>query len=122
MKLASVVAVLLGLGMIALADDAAPKHGHDGIGGQIVKVDGANVIIKKHARGDEVAKEVTVVTDDKTVVTIDKKDAKVADLKADLYVYVMPAEGTATKIVASTEKPKFGGGHHDGAESKPADK
>jgi hypothetical protein len=66
--------------------------------GTVVKVDGANVVVK--AGGNEV----TVVTDDKTVVTLDGKEAKVADLKADMHVVVTPAEGTATEIKAKSPK------------------
>jgi hypothetical protein len=113
MKLATLLALVAVMGLVGVvvAADApkeAPKDkpAHDmGIRGKIVKVEGANVVVKTWARGGE-GKEVTVVTDDKTVVTIDEKDAKVADLKADLFVRITPAEGTAQKIVASTKAPE----------------
>ncbi len=74
--------------------------------GQITKVDGAKITVKVQGRGPNAeAKEVEVATDEKTVVTLDEKEAKVADLKADMYVTVTPAEGTATKIVATTKAP-----------------
>jgi len=66
--------------------------------GKVVKVDGANVVVKTYL------KEVTVATDDKTVVTLDGKEAKVADLKAGMYVVVTPAEGIATEIKATSPK------------------
>ncbi len=104
MNLLAVTCVLGIVGALVIAEDASPKPKFDGVRGQIVKVDGANVTIKTWAgRGGE-AKEVVVATDDKTVVTIDEKEAKVADLKADMFVMVTPAQGTATKIVASTKK------------------
>jgi hypothetical protein len=104
--LSSIVLVLaiVGLtGVAALAQDT-PKEAPTAkpLMGAVVKVDGAKVTIKS-GRGDAV-KETVVVTDDKTVVTIDGKDAKVADLKADLRVAVTPAEGVATKIEAKTPK------------------
>jgi len=73
--------------------------------GQVASVDGAKIVVKTRGRGGAEGQEVTVTTDDKTAVTIDGKEAKVADLKADLYVTVTPAEGTATKIEASTKAP-----------------
>ena len=75
-----------------------------GLNGAVVKVDGKNVIIKS-GRGDT-AKEVTVVTDDKTKVIIDDKAAKLDDLKADMRVLVLPETGTATKIIVM---PNMGG-------------
>lgn len=105
-KILSVVAVLGLVGML-FAQDAASRPAR-GLMGQITKVDGAKITVKPMARPNatEAPKEVVVTTDDKTVVTLDGKDAKVSDLKADLYVRVTPADGTATKIVATTEKPQ----------------
>jgi hypothetical protein len=109
MRIASLLAVagILGLAGVALAD-AASKPMRDGIGGKIVKMDGANITIKCHGQDGN---EVVVTTDDKTVVTIEGKDAKVADLKVDLHVWVTPKEGMATKIVASTKMPMPDGLH-----------
>jgi hypothetical protein len=113
MKLANLLAVvaILGLAGMAYAADEpspspSPKPKFDGIGGKIVKVDGAKITVKTRAHRGEDAKEVVVTTDDKTTVTLDDKDAKVADLKVDMFVRVSPAEGTATKIVASTKMPE----------------
>jgi hypothetical protein len=98
-KLLAVVAVVAMVGSIVMAQDAPAARG---LRGTIVKVEGANVIVKTMARGTTEAKEVTVATDDKTAVTVDGKEAKLADLKAGMRVNVTPAEGTATKIAAST--------------------
>jgi len=69
-----------------------------GLNGPVVKVDGKNVVIKT-GRGDA-AKEVTVVTDEKTKVFVAGKAATLADLKADMRVTVLPETGTAAKIIA----------------------
>jgi hypothetical protein len=109
MKLANVLAAVavLGVACYVLAEDTpTTKPHHDHIGGKIVKIDGTNIVIKTWAHGDQEAKEVTVATDDKTVFTLDGKDAKLADMKADLFVRVTPKEGTATKVVASTKAPE----------------
>jgi hypothetical protein len=68
------------------------------LAGIVVKVEEAKVTVKT---GE---KEVVVVTDAKTAVTVDGKEAKVADLKAGQTVVVTSAEGTATKIEATTPK------------------
>lgn len=103
MKLMSKLMIVLAIGGIAMVaqakDKAAPKTDAP-LKGKVVKVDGVNVTV---AVGK---KEVVVVTDDKTVVTVDGKDAKVADLKADMKVVVTPATGTATKIVATAAAAK----------------
>ena len=69
-----------------------------GLEGAVVKVDGKNVVVKA-GRGDE-AKEVTVVTDEKTKVYVGDKAGKLEDLKADMRVTVIPETGTAQKIIA----------------------
>jgi len=96
MKAATLLAMVALLGMVSFcAAQDAPKS----MTGTVVKVDGANVTVKA---GE---KEVVVVTDDKTAVTVDGKEAKVADLKAGMAVTVTPDTGTAAKIVATTPKP-----------------
>ena len=77
----------------AAAGDKPAKKAADGVGGEVVSVDGTNVKIK----GKDGA-EVTVATDANTAVMIDGKEAKVADLKAGQKVRVSPATGTAAKI------------------------
>jgi hypothetical protein len=109
MKLANIVAAVAVLGLVswALASvEPTTKPKHDGVRGQIVKIDGNNITIKTRARGETEGKEVVVKTDDKTVFTLDEKEAKLADLKADYWVRVTPAEGTATKVNAFTKKPE----------------
>jgi|GEM_PF-2455400 len=109
MKLANVLAavVILSFAGSVLAQTATTRPAR-GLRGTIVKVDGTNVVVKTMARGGAEGQEVTVATDDKTAVTIEGKEAKVADLKADLFVNVTPAEGTATKIVATATPPGRG--------------
>jgi hypothetical protein len=125
MKLGTVLAVLAVVGMVgvALAQDAntATSRPARPLMGQVIKVQDANVVVKpmvgRRGADANAVTEVTVVTDAKTVITVDGKDAKVADLKADLYVVVTPATGTATKIVATKDRPTppAGGGRRGGA-------
>ena len=110
MKLTNLLAAVSVLGLVSYvfaADEptSKPKH-HDGVMGKLVKVDGTDIVLSVKHRGDTEAKEVTVKTDDKTVVTLDKQEAKLADLKADMWVYATPAEGVATKVMASTKRPE----------------
>ena len=88
--------------------DATPKPQPPvqpkGLGGKIVSVDGTSVVVKTFARGGTESKDVTVATDDKTVFNVDGKEGKVSDLKPNMYVSIIPAEGTATKIVAATPR------------------
>jgi len=88
------VAVGLLAGQVFGVEAAKPAT----LAGTVVKVEEAKVTVKA---GE---KEVVVVTDAKTAVTVDGKEAKVADLKAGQAVVVTPAEGTATKIEATTPK------------------
>ena len=90
---AAVMGLLVGLAMGAEVKPATLR-------GTVVKVEGTKVVVKTVTD-----KEVTVATDEKTVVTIDGKKATVAELKAGMKVVVTPAEGTATKIEA-TSPPK----------------
>jgi hypothetical protein len=104
MKLAKVLAAVAVLGFVGMAmAQEAPKEKPKGLYGKIVKVEGTDVTVKTMARRGTEGKEVVVKTDDKTVVTIDGKDAKFADLKEGYFVRVTPAEGTATKIAARTK-------------------
>jgi hypothetical protein len=73
--------------------------------GKVVKVDGEKVVVRPDQKD---AKEVTVATDAKTKVTIDGKEAKVAELKVNMTATVTPAEGVAEKIEAKA--PAAGGG------------
>lgn len=105
------VAAVLGLvvGTIIAEGDAPKKEEHARpLVGKITKAaDDKGVIeVTPRAKEGEEAKAVQVATDDKTAVTIDQKEAKVADLKEGMFVFVVPAEGTATKISAMTKMPE----------------
>jgi len=78
------------------ADDKKAKN----VRGEVVKIDGNKVTIKNKD------KEIVVITDDKTQVTIEGNAGKVADLKVGQKVVVTPAEGTATKISVPKAKEK----------------
>jgi hypothetical protein len=77
--------------------------------GTITKVDGdAKSITFTVGKGHK-ATVVTVLVDDKTKITIDGNDAKIGDLKADLYVSVFgQADMAAVQITASTTPPSGG--------------
>jgi len=96
------LAACLVTGLTVMAADEKPADSP--LKGKVVKVDGTNVVVSTEVGGEK--KEVTVATDDKTVVTVDGKDAKLADLKADMDVTITPATGTATKIEATTPAAK----------------
>jgi hypothetical protein len=115
MKLGTLLAVVAVLGLVgvAMAQDAATRPSRDPnmrpLMGQVVKVDGDKVTVKRMARPGTEANEVVVTTDAKTTVTIDGAEKKVADLTKDLYVTITPATGVAQKIVATKEAPARGG-------------
>jgi hypothetical protein len=102
MSLLMIAVLVAGISVAAIAQDA-PKA--DNLRGRVVKVDGTNLTISVKQKDSTDRKEVVVKTDDKTTVTIDDKEAKLADLKADMRVTITPADGVATKIVAKTAKP-----------------
>ena len=65
--------------------------------GTILSVDvGKGSLVVKPTEGEKV----TVATDADTKVTLDGKDAKLADLKADMMVGITPATGVAKRIMA----------------------
>lgn len=104
-KLAAVLAVVAMVSAVYAADSATPKpEKKKGLKGQVVKVDGTNLVINSGKKGQE--KEVTVATDAKTVVTIEGKEGKLADLHAGQRVVVSPDTGTAEKIEVPTPKAK----------------
>jgi ribosomal protein L6P/L9E len=87
---------------VALAGGVARKitaytsDPHD-LRGTILSVDAAKgTLVVKPAEGDNV----TVTTNADTKVTLDGKDAKLADLKAGMMVGIMPATGVAKMIHA----------------------
>ena len=105
-KLFAVVAVLTVAGLVraALAADApAPAKIH----GKIVSVSDDGKITVKMGRGDT-ATEVVVTTDASTKVTLDDKDAKVSDLKKDMFIVkVVGDEGKpAAEVHATTKRPQ----------------
>jgi Cu/Ag efflux protein CusF len=107
MKFATILAAAAVLAMAScmMADEPTSKpttKPYDRFRAKVVKVDGTNLIVTVHHRGED-AKEVTVKTDDKTVVVIDQEEAKLADLKEGMNVLVTPKEGTATRIAAWTK-------------------
>jgi hypothetical protein len=77
---------------------AKPKKGH------FVKVEDKVVTYKGGLKGT--GKEHTVKIDDKTKITLDGKDAKIADLKVDVYIEVTEVDDVATLIAAQTKTPE----------------
>jgi hypothetical protein len=75
-----------------------------GLKGTVVKVDGSKLIISAGKKAE--AKEVTVETTDKTVITVEGQAAKLADLKPGQKVVISPETGTAEKIDVPTPKAK----------------
>jgi hypothetical protein len=75
-----------------------------GLKGSVVKVDGSNLVISAGKKTE--AKEVTVATDDKTVITIEGKPGKLADLKPGQKVVITPETGTALTIDVAPAKAK----------------
>ena len=102
MKLGTVLAAVAVLCMVGvvMADEAKVSRG---IYGQVVTAAGADgkLVVKVSD------KDVTVATDAKTVVTLDGKAARLADVLKDMWVTVQPGEGTATTITATTTKPVY---------------
>ena len=115
MKFASILAAAAVLGMASymVGEEPAkdptseptskPHHPRNGFQGKITKIDGTTLTVHVHHKGEE-PKDVTVKTDDKTVVVVNQEEAKFSDLKVDMNVFVTPKEGTATRI-AAWEKP-----------------
>ena len=104
-KLFAVVAVLAvaGLVSVALAQDVKPAKIH----GKIVSVSDDGKITVKVGRGDS-ATEVVVITDASTKVTLDDKDAKVSDLKKDMFIVNVAGDKDkpATEVHATTKRPQ----------------
>ncbi len=108
MKVAKLLALAAVLGMVgfAMAQDAPKKTRTRGVYGKIVKVEGTNIVVATRTRGSEDTKEVTVATDDKTVVTLDGAASSLDKLAKDMFVRITPATGTAEKVIASTKRPE----------------
>jgi hypothetical protein len=108
MKLWTTVLAVLALAAmtaaVPAADKAAKAAKKAGLKGSIVKVDGNKLVISTGKKSD--AKEVTVETDDKTVITVEGQPAKLADLKPGQRVVVTPETGTAQTIDVPKAKAK----------------
>lgn len=104
------VAVMISAAVPAMAADEKPatpkadKASKKGLKGSVVKIDGTKLVISAGKKADP--KEVTVETDDKTVITVGGTAAKLADLKPGQKVTISPDSGTATKIEATAPKAK----------------
>jgi hypothetical protein len=105
------VAVMTSAAVPAMAADDKPatpakadKASKKALKGSVVKVDGTKLVISAGKKSDP--KEVTVETDDNTVITVDGAAAKLADLKPGQKVTISPDSGTATKIEATAPKAK----------------
>jgi hypothetical protein len=103
-KLFAVLAIVMMVSAVQAADPAKPKKAK-GLRGTVIKVDGTNLVINSAKKGED-KKEVTVATDAKTVVTIEGKEGKLADLHEGQRVVVTPDTGTAEKIEVPMKKPK----------------
>ncbi len=107
--LMSVIVTMLVCGLVGVAQAKKPAggktKGDKPVRGQVVSVaaDGTNVVVVTSGKK---ATEITVSTNEKTKVTIDGADAKLTDLKKDLWVQIAPGIGTATTIKATTTKPE----------------
>jgi hypothetical protein len=99
-----VAAVLAVVAILCAVQTASAAKKPKALKGQVVKVDGTNLVIKSGKKGEQ--KEVTVATDAKTVVTIDGKEGKLADLQEGQRVSITPETGTAETITAMAPKPK----------------
>lgn len=92
-----------------LAADSAAASGqqkHRAVHGTVVKVDGSTLVISVTNKNGQ-TRDRKIKTDDKTKVTVDGKDAKLADLKAGEKVTITTEKRVATEIAAvtSSEKP-----------------
>lgn len=101
-----VVIALLGVAGMVMAQPASRPGRMRGVAGKIVKIDGMKITASQMARPGMEAKEVVITTDDKTTFKLDEKEAKLSDLKVDMFVRAMPAEGVATEVNAFTKMPE----------------
>ena len=74
-----------------------------------MKVDGTNLVVQLTARPGIDRAEATVATDDKTIVMLDAKVARLADLKEGMTVIVTSGlagtDAPAVRISARTPRP-----------------
>ena len=109
MKLWTKVLAVLAIAMMTTAAPAQDKPEKKKakkptLQGTVVKVEGNKLVVLAGKKAD--AKEVTVETDDKTVVMVEGQAAKLADLKAGQRVTVTPDTGTAKRIAVPKPKAK----------------
>ena len=98
---AMMAAGILVLGASSIVMACAGKSAVPSLNGKIVKVDTASLVVSVKPKG-AAAKDVTVPTDNKTVVTLDGKAAAMGSLKEGMNVHVTPDTGTAVTIGATT--------------------
>lgn len=116
MKVAKLLAFAAVLGMVSMAmaaDKKPPKEKGKrvpSIRGKILEINGANLVIGKRTRGSKDVEKVTVATNAETKVTLDRKEATVAELKVDMYVSITPENASETvpaaKIMAMSKMPE----------------
>jgi preprotein translocase subunit YajC len=107
MKVARLFAMVAVIGLISYALVAADGDTHQkpkGLYGTITKVADKLITIQTMAKEEADRKTVEVAVDDKTAVTVDKAEAKLADLKAGMRCFITPDTASdkvpATKIAA----------------------
>jgi hypothetical protein len=102
-KLLAMAAVvgLFSYALVAAEGDAPKPERAKGIRGKITKVGDKSITIQTFAREEADRKTLEIAVDEKTTVKIEDKDAKVADLKADMRVLVTP-ETASDKVPAAT--------------------
>jgi len=127
-RLASILAVMTLFAVAAVAAEGdkegrkkRPRKRPPGQAGKIVAVGENSITIAKRAKKGEEPTKVEVKTDENTTVTIDRKKAKVSDLKVGMFVFITPAEGTAEKIRARTGRRRQPGDKPRRKKPKPGD-
>jgi len=102
----AVMMVALAVGNSYACDGCGGKGNAMHVHGTIAKVDGAKVTLKANDKdGKPSDKEIVFETSEKTAVTVNGKEAKVADLKGGMACCIYPTSGSATKIAAKAACP-----------------
>jgi hypothetical protein len=115
-KWIAVLAIVAMVGVVNAADKPAKPAKKATLKGAVVKVDGTKLVVNSGKKGGD--KEVTVETNEKTVVIIEGKEGKLADLKPGQRVTVSPNAGVAEKIEVPTPKAKKDAGNAGGGGTK----
>lgn len=123
----SVLLALLLFASNAAAQDASANAGDKkdkpkvpALHGQVVRVDGSNLIVRVRGKKGEEPREVTVATNDRTLVRIDGSDASLAELKEGMRVVVPAYDANAPVRRINATTPKAAGDAADeGAGSHP---